>query len=183
MANPFTEKERLKIVYLVEINGKHWKFIAENIPGRSDSTIKSFYKSYEIHGTIFPKLGRPVKITQEIKDDVVKSIEDDPEQHLNDLSSKFDISTTSTKKGLNTNGISYHEKIPITPLKPQHIEARLNMCDRFLIFDYKSLWPIIFTDESTVIVDLKKGGAWRRRGYYPPHAFYSVFKKTISIMV
>lgn len=183
MANRLSEKERLKIIESVNKYGRKWKFIATQIPNRSESTIKSFYNTYLKKETIFPKLGRPPKITDEVKQEVINSIEEDPEQHLTNLSYDNDISTTGAKKILNDNGYSYHQKIAITPLKPDHINARLNLCNRFLVYDYGQLWPIIFTDESTIIVDLNNGGIWRKRGHYPPQAFYEKDKKPTSIII
>lgn len=62
MANRLTEQERLKIIKLVDIHGRKWRFIASQMPGRSESTIKSFYNSYEKYETINPKRGRPPTI-------------------------------------------------------------------------------------------------------------------------
>lgn len=183
MANRLSEKERLKIINLVNIYGRKWNFIATQMPGRSESTIKSFYNTYEEKETIFPKLGRPVKITAEVKEEVINSIEEDPEQHLTNLSFEHQISTTSVKKILNDDGYSYHQKTAVTPLRQEHVNARLGMCNRFLVYDYGQLWPIIFTDESTIIVNMNNGGIWRKRGHYPPQAFYEKDKKPTSIMV
>lgn len=109
MANRLTEQERLKIIKLVNDYGRKWRFIASQMPGRSESTIKSFFNSYEKYDTINPKLGRPPKITDEVKSNVVQSIEHDLEQHLTNLSFDNQIST-SAKKILNDNGYSYSQK-------------------------------------------------------------------------
>lgn len=154
-----------------------------HIPGRTENTIKSFYKSYEKYGTISPKRGRPKKITTEIENNLVSSVESNPEQTLTEMAVDNDISRTSAKTILNNHHIAFHNKIAITPLRPWHIQKRLELANRFLIYKYEDLWPIIFTDESTVVVNMDSGGIWRARGHYPPQAFYERDKKPPSIMV
>ena len=172
MANPLSEQERLKILELVGKYGTKWKFISTFLPGRTEPTIKSFYNSYQKNGTIFPKRGRPIQITQEKRDGIIKSIKEDPEQHLTDLSFEFEISAPSCKMILNKAGFKFQRKIAVAALKKQHIKARLEMADRFLFYNYRDLWPIIFTDESTIVVNLNNGGVWRLRGHHPPQSFY-----------
>lgn len=178
-----SEKEKLEILNLVRIHGKQWKFISTFLPGRTENTIKSFYTRFLKSGTISPKRGRPKQISEEVKNDLVDSVKENPEQTLSQMASDSGISRTSAKTILNDNHISYHNKIAITPLKPWHIEARLAFANRFLVHNYKDLWPMIFTDESTVVVNLNSGGIWRARGHYPPQAFFEKDKKPPSIMV
>ena len=42
---------------------------------------------------------------------------------------------------------------------------------------------IIITDESTVEVDMIKGGIWRRRGHYPPGSFKTKDPHPVHVMV
>lgn len=53
------------------------------------------------------------------------------------------------------------------------------MCD---ILPYSEI-NLIITDESTVQIDLCKGGIWRRRGHYPPGSFKEKDSRPIHVMV
>lgn len=113
--NMLTEKEKINIVNLVQQHGKKWKYIATLLPGRTNNTIKSFYISYEKHGTISPKRGRLKEITVEVENNLVNSVIANPEQTLIEMSSENDISRTTAKKILNEHHITYHNKIAVSP--------------------------------------------------------------------
>lgn len=60
--------------------------------GIPKSTVGSFLNSYERHGTINPKRGPRPKISDEIKQNVIKGVEDDPFLPLIAQSKQFDLS-------------------------------------------------------------------------------------------
>jgi hypothetical protein len=43
--------------------------------------------------------------------------------------------------------------------------------------------PIIFTDESMIVVDLKRNGAWRQKGSLIPEMFHIQESHPVSVMV
>jgi transposase len=64
--------ESLKIRILIAYNelGPRWTEISRRLDVDSD-TARAFINRYEKSGTLHPKMGRPIKITQEIKDGIV----------------------------------------------------------------------------------------------------------------
>ena len=179
---PLTEKQRLEVIKQAETSGHNWTSIGQSI-NRSPETCKKFYQSYKKFGTIYPKQGRPPKINDEVKQDVVKSMKNNPKQSLSDVGSQNNISKTSTKTILNDNKIKYYQMTPIPPLDDQHKTARLELCDIILSYHYLQLPPIIFTDESTVCENLNGGGIWREYGHHPEECFYSKEQKPLSVMI
>ena len=159
-----TEQEKIKIVAMVYVYGHQWKFISESI-GHPYDTVKNFYKSYLKHGSILPKQGRPIKIDNDIKERVVQTIEQNPTSTLRCVANNFPICATSVKNILNEHKIQFFQQIPICPLNPNHVTNRINFCNNMI-----NTMPqnIIFTDESSVEVNLKGHGIWRKRGLYPP---------------
>ena len=176
--NPLTEKEKLEIIKLAESPSTYhqWKFIGESIQ-RSPDTCKKFYKSYLTNGTIFPKQGRPLKVTDSIKQSVVDSMRRDPTQSLQDVSIPNNISKPVAKQILNENNIKFYKMTPVPPLDESHKAERITLCDLILSYQYAQLPPIIFTDESTICEDLDRGCIWRERGHHPPESFLETIAK------
>lgn len=154
-----SEQEQLQIIQLIERHGKRWELISREMKTRSPPTIKSFYQKFERTRTISSHAGRPKKIDSTIENGVVGSMIADREQLLQNIAFDFDIS--SVKTILNKNHITYHDKICIPPLQQQHKDAIINMCKSITSVPYSTLFPIIFTDESTVVENLNNGGVWR----------------------
>lgn len=177
-----TEFEKIEIITHVKSHGNEWTRIGQNI-GRPASTVKSFYKSYLEHGTINPTRGRPAIITNEIKDAVVGFMNADPLQNLQVVANEFDIAKSSVKSILNENKISYYKRTPISPLTEFHKNRRLNICRQITSVSPQNLLPIIFTDESTVYMDLEGGGIWRERGFYPPQSFFEKEQGPLHLMI
>ena len=57
-------------------------------------------------------MGRPIKITNEIKDSVIGAVESYPESTLREMESIFDILIASIGNILNEDKIKFHYKIP-----------------------------------------------------------------------
>ena len=67
-------------------------------------------------------------------------------------------------------------------MNQNHKERRKCFSENFKSLHFSDVPPIIFTDESTVCVDLK-GGVWRKRGEHPGCSFYKCPQKPKSVMV
>jgi hypothetical protein len=52
-----------------------------------------------------------------------------------------------------------------------------------MISQFDSQTPIIFTDESTVEVDLSRGGLWRKRGHQIPESYFVHNAHPIHVMI
>ena len=148
--------------------------------GIPKSTVGSFLNSYERHGTINPKRGSRPKISDEIKQNVIKGVEDDPFLPLIAQSKQFDLSHDSIRKIRHEFKYYYYDMTPVPPLTPLHIQKRIDYCN--YILNNPNL-TIVFTDESTICQDLAHGGIWRKRGHYPPESFYSKEAHPLSVMV
>ncbi len=150
---------------------------------RNESTLRSFSNSYNNHQTISPTRGRPIEINEDTKQSVTGFMLAEPTQSLFNVAQDFDISTVSVRTILHQNKIQYFDKTPMVELKEYHKRARVNMCRQISTINYRNLPPIVFTDESTVRVDLKGGGIWRQRGFHPPESFYIKNPHPVQIMV
>ena len=182
MANKLSELDKMEIYASWKVHGNQWKIIGL-LTGHLATTCASFIKSFEKHKSLFPKRGPPFEITKNEKDSVVSVIMGNPEYHLSDLSGDTNISPSQCKKILNDNGIYYFERVAVPPLTAEHVQNRWNFVRQFLHTNYFFMPNIIFTDESTVVVDLDNGGIWRFRGQIPPEGFYTKISHPVQVMV
>lgn len=127
-----------------------------------------------------PKRGRKPKVTEEIRQQVIDATLSNPFTHLKDHEANVDLGRETIRKILHEESFNYYELTPISPLTEQHINNRLTYC-RFVL--QKGLQPVIFTDESTVVLDLSKKGIWRQRGFHPPSSFFMKDHHPIQVMV
>ena len=174
-----SENDKVKILILIERYGTQWQRISSEI-GKNSETIRSFYKQYQKTGLLSPKRGRPIEIDQQTKNGVVNFIQGSPKSTLREASSNFNISPNSTKTILNTNQIRYFKPISICPLTDRHKNNRIFFTNNMLNGIPQN---IIFTDESTVRVDLNGRGIWRKRGLYPQGSFFEKDPHPLQIMV
>ena len=86
-----TEQEKIKIISIVYVYGHQWKFISETI-GHPYETVRSLYKSYLEHNTIFPKQGRPIQIDDNEKTNIVSHFQNTPTDSLRNASTNFNLS-------------------------------------------------------------------------------------------
>lgn len=179
---PLSESEKKEILKLVNQFGNQWSLIGNKI-GRCKETVKKFYKSYLQFNTISPKSGRPITITNNIKKSVCALMLSYPTQSLEVVSNNFNISKSTTKNILNENKIKYYSRSAVVPLKPQHKNARINMSKLIVTYPPRSLPPIIFTNESTVCVNLNESGIWREWGHHQPESFYIKDQKPLSVII
>ena len=170
-----TPDQKAKIIeYYGRYNNK-WTFIAfrMNLP---ESTVRSFIKEYK-------KRGRPPKITSDQIEGVVQTFEETPETTLREAKKETDISITSMLKILHEFDIKYFRKIAISKLTEQHKQKRVEFSQMMSDVLPNSSLNIIISDESTIEVNLLKGGIWSRRGHYPPGSFKEKEPYPIHVMV
>lgn len=153
--------------------------ISENT-GIARTTIISFLNSYEKTHELSPKRGRKPKVTDEIKQQVIDATISNPFAHLKDHEANINLGRETIRKILHEESFNYYELTPISPLTEQHINNRISYCRSVL---QNGLQPVIFTDESTVVLDLSKKGIWRKRGFHPPSSFFTQDHHPIQVMV
>ena len=177
-----TPDQKAKIIeYYGRYNNK-WTFIAfrMNLP---ESTVRSFIKEYKKSGQFQKQLGRPPKITSDQIEGVVQTFEETPETTLREAKKETDISITSMLKILHEFDIKCFRKIAISKLTEQHKQKRVEFSQMMSDVLPNSSLNIIISDESTIEVNLLKGGIWRRRGHYPPGSFKEKEPYPIHVMV
>lgn len=86
----------------------------------------------------------------------------------------------TVRKILHEEKFNYYEMTPVSPLNEKHISDRLRYCKYIL---QNGIQPIVFTDESTVVVDLSKQGIWQQWGFHPSSSFYQKDHHPIHVMV
>lgn len=177
-----TEEKKIRILKSYDDLGPKWTLIGRLL-SVNPNTARAFVKRYQKQGTLYPKMGRPMEITREIKDSIIGVVDSDPEMSLRELETLFDISKTSVRKILNDDKIKFHKKIAIPTLTESHKLKRVQFASRFANLAYHQMPNIIFTDESYVQVNLQGSGIWRRRGEYPACAFYEKDAYPIKCMV
>lgn len=177
-----TEHEKIEILKAHDKYGSNWTLIGRELSINPNS-IRSFFNSFTKHGTLSPRMGRPKTISQEIKDGVIGAVEFYPESKLRDIKSLFDISTASIRSILNEDQIKFHPKIPVPSLTEKHKIERVRFANKFAHLSYRDMPVIIFSDESSVQVNLDSGGIWRRRGEYPNGSFCEKNAYPVKVMV
>lgn len=124
--------------------------------------------------------GRPKEITDDLKEDFVQDMLENPLQSLQSAANKFGVAKSTIKTILNENKKEFFKRTPVSPLTEEHKNKRLEIVSMICSVEPRCLPPIIFTDESSIYVDLEKGGIWRLRGFYPPESFYEKNKRLFA---
>ena len=88
-----TEQNKIDIIVLYHEINNQWTEMSRRL-GIPESTIRSFMKRYLQTGTLNVQRGRPITITDEVRNDVVESIESQADQTLYQLSKNFSVSQT-----------------------------------------------------------------------------------------
>ena len=76
-----TEQNKIDIIVLYHEINNQWTEMSRRL-GIPESTIRSFMKRYLQTGTLNVQRGRPITITDEVRNDVVESIESQADQTL-----------------------------------------------------------------------------------------------------
>lgn len=173
-----TEEEKVNILILRRM-GHSYAQIAEKV-GRPRSTVSSFINMYESCHVLSPKRGRK-QVSSNLIQEVSSGLENDPFLTLRNHASELSLSHETVRKLRKLAKFSYFKVKDMPPLRESHIIARLEYCN--YVLKNTEMPPIIFTDESTVCMNLHKRGIWRRRGSYPNGSFAETLKHPISVMV
>ena len=136
--NSLTEAEKIDLLKKFDIYPHKWTTISR-LTGIAPSTIKSFYQSYQRHGTLCPKRGPKPSIDPQDKQDVLTYITIDPELSLRDLASMTDMSKSMVCNILHANNITYHAKTPVSRLTPTHMRNRVAFATQFANTGYPLL--------------------------------------------
>lgn len=177
-----TEKNKIDIIVLYSQINNQWTEMSRRLQ-IPESTIRSFMNRYLRNPTLNAPKGRPITITDDVREGIVGAVESQADTTLYEISKDFDVSKSSAKQILNDSGISCQRKIPVPPLTQTHKNARVAFCNRFKDIPYKYLPTIVFTDESSIQLTREKTICWRRRGEYPNGSLLEKAGKTKTLMV
>ena len=180
--NYLTEEQKVEIWVAYKTFGAKWVDIGNKL-NVNPETARSFVNRYKKTHVLSPKKGPHYKITKEDEAFITDLVDAEPETTLLDLEVSTNISTTTCKSVLNKNGYIYTSLIPMCRLTPQHKINRITFSRYFVNLPLWAVPPIVFSDESTVCVNLKKPGIWRKRGFYPEESFYIKDQKPVSVMI
>ena len=173
-----SESDKIEIVALYKYGTRSARKIGE-ILNKPKSTVFSFIKRYEKYGVLSPKRGRPTKVLPEIRAQIAQGLEGNPFLSLRDQEVNLPVGKETIRKIRHQEKFDYYEMTPVCLLTDKHIKDRLRYCEEVVSGPIK---PIIFTDESTVEINLSGQGIWRRRGHYPPQSFYPKDAHPLHVM-
>jgi transposase len=179
---PLTEEDKIDILH-EHRDGTGNREIARKM-GRSESTVRSFLKSYKKNRKLFPKRGRwvtNIELPKQVLDKLLEQMQNDRRFTLRAQSAQESLPVTKLWELRHNNGYHFYKEVTVSPLSDQAKQDRLAFCLREVTTPFDL--PIIFTDESTVEQDLRKGGIWRRKGEIIPEMFVPTEAHPISVMV
>lgn len=180
-----TEAEKIQIL-LLKSHGWRTFEIAHDLK-RPESTIRTFMKKYETRHTLSVKRGRKRKpIPAEIEQRLVHEVIANPHLSLREQISRAALQVPMYTSRLwnlrHEHHIHCYQQKPVCPLTPDHKNFRVQFCNYILNqFDHRI--PVIFTDESTVEIDLKLGPVWRPKGVPIVEEFYARPAHPMHVMI
>ena len=182
MRSPLTDSEKAKVFTLVERYGNQWTKIGQEI-GRSKDTIKSFYYRFEESQTFSGKVGRPPTLNNDLQNSIAGYMLADPNQTLRDVAPEFSIPISTVRDILHHQKINYCNKTPIAPLTESHKADRVQFSSLVCAISYMNLFPIIFTDESEIEVQVDSHGVWKVIGTHPAQSYFEKQPHPMSVMI
>ena len=127
-------------------------------------------------------MGRPKTITPEIRSAVIQAVDEDGHLTIRTSSQQIpEISRESIRKIRHSAGIHFYAQVAVPDLTEKHKLNRMKFADEILKSGDQS--PILFTDESSVEVDLSSGGIWRRKSEKKVGSTYITNLHPLKVMV
>lgn len=145
-----------KAEILVEKNGRGLTptEISQNT-GIARTTIISFLDRFDKTKMLSTIQRRPKKVNDNIRQQIVQQVSHNPLSHIRDQAAHVPVGRETVRKVLHEEKFDYYPLTPVSPLTDQHIIDRINYCNTVI---NNGMQPIVFTDESTAVVDLSGSG-------------------------
>jgi transposase len=180
-SRPLIESERLQIVFM-HLKGEMNSTIAQQL-NRNESTIRSFVKAWDSRKTIVPaKPGRPkIEITLQQRVEMLEALTRVPRATVREHAETFHLGKNIVDRFRHANGYHFYKDTDVCDLTCEHKRERVRFCEQELSRPCQI--PIVFTDESTVQMNLKKGGIWRKRGVHLEQEYSPTTAHPIQVMV
>jgi hypothetical protein len=128
------------------------------------STVRHFLSSYERTHMLFPPRGRPS--LERDSATIVVPLGEDPFLTLRRQAVGDALPLSAIYKARLENHYRFYKTVPVPSLKQHHKDARVRFCHDQINNPFP--FPIVFSDESTVEVNLDRLGLWRIRGHHIP---------------
>ena len=178
---PLSEDKKIEILHLHKNHNSPSEI--SRLTEIPRTTVSSFLSSYEKHKTINPKRGRKAKIiSDDLKIQIENDLKNNPTLNIRDHSKQVNISNKSMWNLRHDLGFGFYKLTPCCELEQIHLIKRINYSQK--IVNDNCLKPIIFTDESTVLLDPNRGqGIWRQKGHIPPEGYAVKNPHPLSVMV
>jgi transposase len=174
-----TDSEKAKILILVS-HKLSFTAIGRHL-GRNESSIRTWHSKFMKSEKFTLNQGRPTLSKPDLVASIVNQTREDPRSSIRSLEKQNPLGRETIRKMRHDNGLHYYKCEPITSLTPTHELNRMKFCEEILNFEHQP--PIIFTDESTVVVDLNIGGIWRYKGEKRADGFYVLNAHPVHVMV
>jgi transposase len=136
---------------------------------RSESTIRSFLTKFKNSGQFHLKCGHRFIDRTEKHDEIVRRIIDNPRLTCRALEGDIGVTHETIREIRHAEGLHYYECIPIPNLLERHKRQRIQFCTEHIMM--AKIAPIIFTNESTVGMNMNAGGLWRYKDNCDPKDF------------
>jgi hypothetical protein len=178
-----TEADKIQILIFKSHQMRPYE-IAQQL-GKPDSTVRTFLTTYERRHTLSGKRGRRRRIfPDETANDMLNQVAMDPHLSLRDQIAQMglQIAVSCLQKFRHQHHIHCYQQKPFCPLTPEQMAARVQFCNHILN-DVDPAIPIIFTDESSVEIDLRLGPVWRPKGARIPEEFYESPAHPMRVMI
>lgn len=181
---PLSDEEKAKIITL-RSQGNGYSAIARLLTqsniSRSESTVRSFYSSFEANRRFSSKRGRPTSPKKLDLNRVRSETEVDRTKPVRDHALMLECTPKALWLARKESGLGYFKTIPVPPLTIGHKNARVVFATQMLM-NYNHL-PIVFTDESSIQMDLSTRGIWRKRAEVLEESFYNKSAHQFRVMV
>jgi hypothetical protein len=178
-----TDEEKVSTILLRQIHELEWREIGRQL-GRDPSTCHKFYQRWEEKKTLTSRLGRPCKYGPAEVKAIVEGVEENARQSLRAAANTLNPGREWIRLQRKANGYHYYDSIPVPPLDAKARKVRVEFCkEQSARIEFGDNLPVVFSDESTIRMDMFLGGLWRRKGVMKDEAFFVQEQHVMSKMV
>jgi hypothetical protein len=166
--------ERVSIVVLREASKLPWRKIGGRV-GRDHTTCHKFYQHWQKTQELVGHRGRPIKYGADEVLKMIDAVKEDTRQSIRAAANAFNPGREWIRDARHRNGYHYYDAIPVPPLKPEAMRARVAFCrEQIARIKTGNNLPVVFSDESMIRVSEYRGGLWRKKGEILNEMFYEV---------
>jgi hypothetical protein len=136
---------------------------------RPESTCRKWWNKYSIKHSFGEKKGGKTKKAPDKIDAIISKTQEGRRSTIRGIQEITTLSRELVRQIRHENHYHFYDQIPVPPLDDPAKLKRIAFCKSVL--NHNLNIPIVFTDESMIIQDLKQGGIWRLRTESIPDEF------------